>query len=84
MNQAFNELLGDVLAGEISIGKLTRREEVFEGNRLSRKWDRLLLVDCNAEITPRVEGTTMILKTLLEVLHVVKCAEDSGKAESKD
>jgi len=54
VNKPFNELLGDIFTGEISIGKLACSEELLEGNSLSCKGDHFLLFDGHAEVTPGV------------------------------
>ena len=52
MHQSFDELLGDIFAGEIPLREFSCRQELIEGNGLGGKRNRLVLTKGHAEGTP--------------------------------
>lgn len=62
VNETLNELLSDIFAGEVPVGKLAGRKEFTEWNGLSGKWETLLWFGCHAESTPRLGDRIVVSK----------------------
>lgn len=55
VNQAFHELLGNILTREIAFRQFARSQEFVKRDGLRGKWNRRLLTGGHAEGTPRLK-----------------------------
>lgn len=63
MHEALDELLSQVLAGEVALWELARCEKLVEGYGLGSKWEGLLLMRSHADITSACYSETSRVDT---------------------
>jgi hypothetical protein len=83
--KALDELLSEILAGEIALWEFSRGQKLVEGDGLGSKWDRLLLRRGHADDTPDLgwRNVRILFSTLLDHLANVKCAEGAYRLNER-
>ena len=85
VHKALDELLSEILTGEVALREFPRSQKLVEGYGLRSKWDCWLLARGHADGTPACDtGRPYAATTLLDPLGLVKCAEGAARPEPKD
>ena len=80
VHEALDELLSEILAGEVALREFSRSQKLVEGYGLRSKWGGWLLTRGHADDTPAVmEERPYAAPTLLDHLGRVKCIEGAAR-----
>jgi len=81
VHKALDELLSEILTGEVALREFPRSQKLVEGYGLRSKWDCWLLARGHAKDAPAcMEERPNAAATLLDPLGRVKCTEGAAKA----